>query len=406
MPTFAYVARDLSGKQVAGTLEAGGEREAAAILAERSLFPVKVDGVDDSMGALSSLTVRRKKVKGQTMAVFYGQLASLLRSGVPMIRSLHVLGDQTSDAVLGEVVKDIRGRVEEGEPLGQAMARYPRVFGEMAVNMVRAGTEGGFLEDALDRVGMFTELQEDLKGRTISALAYPVFLFSVGTVVLTTLLVFFVPKFDVMFDRLRQKGEMPQLTEALLAFSQVLQDYGWVILILIVVLLVILRVRLNSDAGREFADRMKLKIPVLGDILMNLAVARFCRVLGTLLGNGVPILKSLDISRSAAGNRLLSQSIADATENIRSGESLASPLRASGHFPITVVEMISVAEESNALDTVLPEIADSLEKRTFRRLDLFVRLLEPIMLLVMAIFVLAVVLALLVPVLKSSTTLG
>ncbi len=405
MPTFAYTARDLAGKQVTGTLEATGEREVAAILSERALFPVKVDDLAQNAGALASLTGRRKKVSGQTMAVFYSQLASLLRSGVPMIRSLHVLGDQTSDSVLGEVVGDIRARVEDGEPLGQAMARYPRVFSEMAVNMVRAGSEGGFLEDALDRVGIFTELQEDLKGRTISALAYPVFLFSVGTVVLTALLVFFVPKFDVMFDRLRQKGEMPKLTEGLLAFSNMLQSYGWLILIVVFALLVVLKVRLSTDAGKDFADRMKLKIPVLGSILMNLAVARFCRVLGTLLGNGVPILKSLDISRTAAGNRLLSQSIADATENIRSGESLASPLRASGHFPITVVEMISVAEESNALDTVLPEIADSLEKRTFRRLDLFVRLLEPVMLLVMALFVLGVVLALLVPVLKSSTTL-
>ena len=163
-------------------------------------------------------------------------------------------------------------------------------------------------------------------------------------------------------------------------------------------------IQLTSDAGKEWADRIKLKVPVLGSILMNLAVARFCRVLGTLLGNGVPILKSLDISRTATGNRLLSRSIADATENIRSGEALATPLRKSGHFPVSVVEMISVAEESNSLDTVLPDIADSLEKRTFRRLDLFVRLLEPIMLLVMAIMVLAVVLALLVPVLKSSTS--
>ena len=257
----------------------------------------------------------------------------------------------------------------------------------------------------MERVGDFTELQEDLKGRTISAMAYPVFLFSVGTVVITALLVFFVPKFDTMFDRLRAKDQMPWMTEALLGFSAALQSYGWIILVLILIGIVLLRVQLQSDAGKEWGDRMKLKIPVLGNILMNLSVARFCRVLGTLLGNGVPILKSLEISRTAAGNRLLSKSIADASENIRSGDSLASPLRSSGHFPISVVEMISVGEESNSLDQVLPDIADSLEKRTFRRLDLFVRLLEPIMLLVMAILVLAVVLALLVPVLKSSTTL-
>ncbi|GAA5505068.1 type II secretion system F family protein [Novipirellula caenicola] len=406
MPTFAYTARDSTGKQVNGTIEAGTEREVTSILSERSLFPVKVSDVANSKASsLGSMFNRRKKVNGQTMAVFYSQLASLLRSGVPMIRSLNVLSSQTSNPVLKEVLQDVRERVEEGETLGQTMARYPGVFSDMGTNMVRAGAEGGFLEDALDRVGAFTELQEDLKGRTVSAMAYPVFLFSVGSVVIVALLVFFVPKFDMLFDRLRRKGEMPWATEALLGFSQFLQEWGWLFLVGMVVSLIVIKIKLDSESGQEWADRIKLKIPVLGDILMNLAVARFCRVLGTLLGNGVPILRSLEISRSATGNRLLSKSIANATENIRSGESLASPLRASGYMPVSVTEMISVGEESNSLDRVLPEIADSLEKRTFRRLDLFVRLLEPLMLLIMAVLVLAVVMALLVPVLKSSTTL-
>ncbi|TWT82225.1 Type II secretion system protein F [Planctomycetes bacterium CA13] len=406
MPTFAYTARDMTGKQVTGTIEANGPREVTAILSEKSLFPVHVaDLAQNDTRSFSSMLGRRKTVNGQTMSIFYGQLASLLRSGVPMIRSLNVLSSQTSDKVLKEVVADVRARVEDGEPLGQAFARYPGVFSEMSVNMVRAGSEGGFLEDALDRVGTFTELQEDLKGRTVSAMAYPVFLFCVGTVVVTVLLVFFVPKFEMLFERLRKKGEMPAVTEWLLAFSGFLQNYGWIVLVAILAAVIAMKVKLSSEAGKEWADRIKLKIPVLGNILMNLAVARFCRVLGTLLGNGVPIIKSLEISRSATGNRLLSRSIADATENIRSGESLAMPLRQSGYLPVSVTEMISVGEESNSLDRVLPEIADSLEKRTFRRLDLFVRLLEPIMLLIMAILVLAVVMALLIPVLKSSTTL-
>ena len=166
---------------------------------------------------------------------------------------------------------------------------------------------------------------------------------------------------------------MPVATEWLLSFSNFLQNYGWIVLVAVAVAFVLVRIKLQTDAGKDLADRAKLKIPVLGDILMNLAVARFCRVLGTLLGNGVPILKSLEISGTAAGNRLLQRSVTDATENIKSGESLATPLRASGHFPPSVVEMISVGEESNSLDTVLPDIADSLEKTTFRRLDLFVR---------------------------------
>ncbi len=404
MPTYAYTARDMSGKQVTGTIEATGEREVTALLSDRALFPVEVKDTTKTSG-MASVFQGSKKVKGQTMAIFYSQLASLLRNGVPMIRALTVLGEQNSNPALGEIINDIKVRVEDGEPMGDTMARYPRVFSEMATNMVRAGTEGGFLEDALDRVGDFTELQEDLKGRTVSAMAYPIFLFAVGSVVLTALLVFFVPKFDQMFDRLRANGDMPVLTEALLTFSKYFASYGWIILLAIVAGIVLLRVQLQTEAGLEWADRMKLKIPVLGDILMSLAVARFCRVLGTLLGNGVPILKSLEISRTAAGNRLLSKSIADASENIRSGDSLASPLRASGHFPVSVVEMISVGEESNSLENVLPDIADNLEKRTFRRLDLFVKLLEPIMLLIMAIMVLGVVMALLVPVLKSSTSI-
>ncbi|MFK8111615.1 MAG: type II secretion system F family protein [Rubripirellula sp.] len=405
MPMYAFTARDMSGKQITGTLEANTERDVASMLAERSQFPVSVKEVGGAASA-GLFGKSKTKVKGQTMAVFYTQMASLLRAGVPMIRALTVLSQQSSDKTLQSVIGDIKNHVEDGEPIGDAMARFPSVFSEMACNMVRAGTEGGFLEDALERVGDFTELQEDLKGRTVSAMAYPVFLFAVGTVVLTALLVFFVPKFDMLFDRLRRAGQMPIMTEWLLTFSSMLQQYGWIILVVIGVGLLILRSHLSTEDGKQRSDRLKLKIPVLGNILMNLSVARFCRVLGTLLGNGVPILRSLEISGTAAGNRLLRDSVTDATENIKSGESLASPLRASGYFPPSVVEMISVGEESNSLDTVLPNIADSLEKTTFRRLDLFVKLLEPIMLLIMAILVLGVVLALLVPVLKSSTTLG
>src|SRR6056297_1510534 len=403
MPDFAYTARDASGKKVTGTIGAGNQRDAAVQLAGRSLFPIDVKPADKHSAAPDR--IRSRSVKPQTMAIFYGQMASLLRSGVPMMRSLTVLSAQAPDPTLKQVLAEIRARVEEGEPMGNAMARYPRVFSDMAVNMVRAGTEGGFLEDALDRVGTFTELQEDLKGKTVSALAYPGFLFGVGTIVITALIVFFVPKFEMLFTRLRAKGEMPALTEALLSFSKFLQSYGIWMLIAMVVVGLLVRRQLATESGKETKDRLKLKLPVLGNILMNLAVARFCRVLGTLLGNGVPILRSLEISRAATGNLLLSRSIGDASENIRAGDSLASPLRSSGYFPETVVEMISVAEESNSLDTVLPNIADTLEKQTFRRLDLFVKLLEPVMLLVMAMLVLAVVMALLIPVIRSSTAI-
>lgn len=401
MSDFAYIARDTSGQRVTGSVAATSEREVLSILSGKSLFPISVTLEKAQTNPLS-----RKRVGGQLMATTYSQLASLLRSGVPLLRSIHVLRHQTSNSRLREVLDDIYRRVEDGSTLGEAMSRYPRVFSEMAINMVRAGGEGGFLEDALERVSQFTEQQEDLKSRTAGALAYPVFLAIIGTLVVGGLVIFFVPRFAAMFDSLRQRGELPVLTDWLLWVSAVLRRYGILVLAAAVVAVVMIRQQLETEKGKRWRDYVKLRLPMLGPVFTSLAVARFCRVLGTLLHNGVPILRSLQISRQAAGNRILSEAVAKASENISSGQSLAAPLARCEHFPMTVVEMISVAEESNTLDQVLIEIADGLERRTVRRLDLVVRLLEPMMLLVLAIVVLCVVIALLMPVIKMSSTLG
>lgn len=369
------------------------------MLDQRALFPVQIE-----QEAKGSNVFKSKRVSAQRLASAYGQLGDLLRSGVPLLKSLSILEKQSSHGGLSTVLVDVRGRVEEGSTLAEAMARHPKVFSEMAVSMVRAGGEGGFLEEALDRVAEFTEQQEDLKSRTLGAIAYPVFLGFVGTVVVAGLLIFMVPQFEEMFQRLRERGQLPVATEWLLSFSHALGSYGWLILAGVAVAAVFGRNALASDEGRRFIDRVKIRIPMAGTIFLNLAVARFCRVLGTLLKNGVPILKSLDISSDATGNRVLAQAIRDASENISAGESLAGPLGASGHFPITVVEMIAVAEEANQLDTVLVTIAEGLERRTWRHLELFVRLLEPIMLLILALIVLLVVMALLLPVMRMSQT--
>ena len=400
MPDFAYTARNLAGTKVSGTISATSEREALSLLSTQSLFPLEVTARKAVTGIRTS-----RRVNGQLMAVTYNQLAALLRSGVPLLRSIGVLKEQTSHSTLKEVLEDIYRRVEEGSSLAEAMSRYPRVFSEMAINMVRAGGEGGFLEEALDRVSQFTEQYEDLKSRTMGALAYPVFLAVVGSTVVMVLIVFFVPKFAIMFESLRDRGELPAVTDWLLWLSDTIRSYGLFLLAAIVAGGVAVRARWANEQGRRTVDLCKLRMPVLGNIFQNLAVARFCRVLGTMLRNGVPILKSLEVSRDAAGNRILSEAIGKASENISSGQTLAGPLAACGHFPATVVEMISVAEESNTLDTVLVEIANSLENRTQRRLELIVRLVEPLMLLMLAGVVMLVVIALLMPVIKMSATM-
>jgi len=403
VPDFAYIARDATGQKVSGTLSAATEREVLGILSGKSLFPVQV-----SMSKASAAPGAKLRVRGQIMATVYSQLAALLRGGVPMLKSLAVLREQSSNKNLKAVLDEVYHRVEDGSTLADAMARFPRAFNEMAINMVRAGGEGGFLEDALDRVATFTEQQEDLKGRTISAMVYPLLLGSAGTLVVTVLVVFFVPKFAVMFERLRERGELPWATEMLLWISDSCRSPIVLFLILpsLIALGVYLYMRVQTPEGRRMADYVRIKVPMAGPIFLSFAVARFCRVLGTLLHNGVPILKALEISREASGNKILTEAIAKASENISSGQSLAGPLAASGHFPKMVVEMIAVAEESNTLDQVLVGLADDLEKRTSRQLDLFVRLLEPLMLIVLAAVVLVIVIALLVPVIKMSSTMA
>jgi len=399
MDEFAFIARDASGQRVTGTIAAATRREALEMIAGRALFPVEVASKSPPQAAR-----RLRRLSGQTLAVLYGQLSDLLRSGVPLLRALDVLRKQSTRPALTNVLAEVHHDVEQGASLGEAMQRFPTIFGEMAISMVRAGSEGGFLEDALARVAEFTETQDDIRKRTMGALAYPAFLAAVGTIVVIVLMVFFVPKFDGLFQNLRERGELPVMTELVLGTSQFLQR--WIVLVLAAAAAaaVALRQWMRTEPGRVWRDRVKIRVPLAGRVFLNLAVARFCRVLGTLLRNGVPILRALEIAADAAGNRVLGAAIVAAAKDISAGQRLAGPLAASGHFPPTVVEMISVAEESSTLEKVLVEIAESLERRTWRQLDLVVRLIEPIMLLLLAMVVLVLVVALLLPVIKMSMT--
>ncbi|MEM9944046.1 MAG: type II secretion system F family protein [Planctomycetota bacterium] len=402
MPEFTYKARNLTGEIVTGTITANSEGEVVHSLSGKSLFPVKV--VSSEQNAPKAIKFGGR-VTDQKIAVFYEQLATLMSNGVPMMRSLRILREQTRIPQLKAALEDVINRVEDGDTISDAFARHPKIFSDMAVNMSRAGAEGGFLEDALSRVAKFTEQQAELKSRTIGALIYPAVLASIGTLVVTVLLIFFVPKFEQLFEQLRNMGELPQITDWLLWFSGFLKSYLIFIVLGAAMVYAVIAFQLQTESGRRFADGLKIKIPLFGSIFLNLAVSRFCRVLGTLLKNGVPILKALDISREASGNKVLSDAIADASENITSGEALSQPLASSGHFPRNVTEMISVAEESNTLDEVLVNIADGLEKQTVRKLDLMVKLIEPLMLMVMAGIILVVVVALLLPIMKMGSVM-
>jgi general secretion pathway protein F len=404
MPDFTYEALARTGAKATGTLTANSEREAAQILDGRGLFPLKI-GLAKTQAANAG-GFFSARVNGRTVATFYAQLADLLHSGVPLLRSLELLERQSTNKTLQAVIRDVRARVADGTGLAQAMAFHPKVFNELAVSMVRAGQEGGFLEDVLKRIAAFVEHQEDLKSKVVGALAYPVFLALAGAAVVLVLMVFFVPKFETIFEKLKEQGDMPSITTALLWISNFIIEYWWLLLLGLVGAAVAVKAWASTPGGRLTIDKLKIRLPLFGPVFMSLALSRFCRILGTMLHNGIPILKALHISKDSTGNRVLSAAIEKSAENVTAGAKLADPLRKSGYFPTDIVEIITIAEEANALEKVLIDVADSLDKRTSRKLEMMVKLLEPLMLLVMAVVVGTIAVGLLMPIFKISSTIG
>jgi general secretion pathway protein F/type IV pilus assembly protein PilC len=387
-----------TGQRSAGILTANSERDAQAMLDARGLFPLRIEL------AKTAINVSRggKRVGSRQMATFFSQLADLLRSGVPLLRSLEILERQSAAPALSAILKEIHVKVADGTSLADAMGQYPKAFGELAVSMVKAGQEGGFLEDVLERVAIFTENQEDLKAKVIGAMAYPIFLAATGLVVLNILIIFFVPKFQPIFDKLEANGQLPMLTKGLIAISHAMIDYWWMCLLGLLFVTVMIRQWMLTTSGRFIVDGWRLRLPVAGKLYLSLALSRFTRILGTLMHNGIPILQALRIAKDSTGNRVLTAAIENAAENVTAGNRLAEPLALCPYFPRDVVEMVTVGEESNQLEKVLINVADALEKRTSRQLELMVRLLEPIMLLVMAVVIGLVVAGLLLPVFKMS----
>lgn len=398
MPDFTYEALAGTGQRTQGTMSASSEREVVSMLDAKGLFALKIE---EARGAGN---VRRggRRIGSRVMATFFSQLADLLRAGVPLLRCIEILERQNPNGALSEILREVHAKVADGETLADALALFPRAFNELSVSMVRAGQEGGFLEDVLERIAAFTEHQEDLKAKVIGALAYPVFLAIVAFLVLMVLVIFFVPMFEPIFKKLKDDGELPLLTEALIGVSQAIINYWWLLLILVAGVIVAIWQVMTSAAARFWIDSVRLRLPIVGTIYLNFALSRFTRILGTLLRNGIPILQSLKIAKDSTGNRVLSAAIGDAAEHVTAGNKLAVPLATCKFLPRDIVEMISVGEESNQLEKVLLDTANALDKRTSRQLELMIRLLEPLMLLVMAVVILLVVLGLLLPVFKMS----
>lgn len=392
----------MAGQDVKGLITADSRNDVMTMLAGKSLYPLSVAPARQPLLKLQF----RRGVSTEVLGATLTQLSDLLQNGVPLLHALDLLAQQTPHETMREVLSDIRTRVADGRQLHEAMAMHRHIFGDLTLSIVRAGTEGAFLESALQQTAEFLERQEELRAKVRGAMAYPAFLAIAGSTVTLILIVFFVPKFADLFAELERAGTLPMPTILLLWLSDTLGHYGLLLLLALGGILYGFKRWCSSVRGRELLDRFRTQVPVFGPIALNGAVSRFCRILGTLLRNGVPMLKALEISSDSAGNVVLGQAIRNSAENISAGEALSTPLARCGLIPPGIMAMISIAEEANNLETVLASVADGIDKKVARQLDTMVRLIEPALLMVMGSAVLFVIVALLLPVFEMSTSMS
>ncbi len=406
MTDFAYTAKSTTGEKRSGTIAAASRSEAMQRLRSQSLFPMTL--VDRKVGKspLASFSLPVRVTKEQT-ADFCGQLADLLSNGVAMLESLKILAEATENPRLKVISMRIHEAVSQGDSLDVAMSKESAMFSELTLSMVRAGQEGAFLEEALQRTAMFLRKQDEMRSKIVGALAYPIILGIVGSIITTLMVVFLVPKFQPFFDRLEQNGTgLPWITIVLLGTSHLMLNYGLFVLLAMAAIGLGVYRAIKTTTGRRIVDQLKLNTPMVGSIFHDAAVSRACRVLGTMLRNGVPLLRSLRISSESTGNTLLAEAMMKSVENVTAGDTLSKPLAASGLIPPQVMAMIRVAEESNTLDEVLIKIADRIDNRIERRLEVIVRMIEPMMLILIGGMVMFVIVGVLLPVFDLNSSVG
>jgi general secretion pathway protein F/type IV pilus assembly protein PilC len=399
MNRFRYTALDDAGKTVAGEVEAESEGAVLRLLEEKRLFPVSV------LGAAATHPREQaggRRVRGRDLGLMYGQMADLIGSGVPLLRSLDSLIRTTVSRPLVAVLKEIRANIADGKSLTESLRGFPRVFPALHVAMVQAGERAAFLEQVLRSLAEFLERLDELRSKVLGALIYPAILTVLGASVMIGALIFFVPRFEPLLAN----AQKPLPTQIIFALSQMVRGYWYVLLVLAGAAAGGLWMSFRTAEARQRLERWRLKIPVVGSAFRLLAITRFCRILGTMLANGVPLLQAMKISKDATGSLILAERIAEATEAIRDGQRLSEPLARGGFVPDQILAMIAVAEEANKLDRVLLQIADTVERRTNRQVDQAVRLVEPAILCVVAAGIGFLALGLLLPIFTLASSLG
>jgi type IV pilus assembly protein PilC len=412
MSNYFYVAIDPRGTETRGTVEVADQAEALRRIKEMGLFPTKVLASQQRKNRAAN---RRKKpavarrrlslpvwplrprVKSAKLAVFTGQLATVVEAGMPLLRGLRTLQDQEESRALKRVIADLSSSVESGNSFAEAVESHPRVFNRLYVNMVRAGEIGGSLETALRRLAEFMEKAQRIKGKVKAALFYPCAVLTVAAAIMTVLMAFVVPRFKLVFEGLMNGVPLPAFTRFVFALSEGVAHHLAYVAAGIGALVLVLVLVLKTAWGRWTFDHLKLAAPVLGPVFRKAAIARFARTLGTLVSNGVPILQALTIVQETAGNRAVGEVIGRVHENVKQGEPIAPTLKGATVFPALVAGMVDVGEQTGALPEMLMKIADNYDEEVDNATSAMTSLLEPVLIVVLAVVVGSIVIAMFLP---------
>ena len=417
MPRFAYVALDSRGQESTGLVEAASTSEAIAQLRQAGYFPTSVyeegkgggpDGKAAKRAAKAErlsrprerkqiVLLQRKRVKPKTLMIFTRQLATLIDSGLPLLRSLNVLAKQERDSVLKKTINKLADSVQGGSTFSEGLTQHRLIFNDLFVNMVKAGELGGVLELVLGRLAEFQEKATKIKNKVVAAMVYPIIVMTMAIGIMGFLLVFIVPKFEQIFHDMLGDKPLPAITTFVITVSKFVQNHWLVIIGALVAAVAGCKFANHTARGRSTIDRFKLRVPLFGDVIRKTAISRFSRTLGTLVTSGVPILQALNITRETAGNMVIAHAISQVHESVKEGESIVQPLEASGAFPPMVVSMIDVGEETGQLPEMLLKIADVYDDEVDSSVAAMTAALEPIMIVFLALVVGTIVIALFMP---------
>ena len=396
MPTFAYSGRTRTGQTVSGERVADTVDAAVSALRREQIMVTRIDAARAPAPAKAAKPPKSRKVPAKNLAVFNRQFSVMIDAGLPLVQCLDILGKQEPHKGFSAAILKVREDVEGGAALADAMKKHPKTFDALFSNMIAAGEAGGILDTILKRLAVYIEKNVRLKGQVKSAMIDPVAVVVIATLIVAAILWKVIPTFAALFAGLG--AELPLPTRIVMALSDFVVSYGWLVILAAGAIVYAIKTYYATDRGRHVIDALLLKMPILGNVLRKVAVARFCRTLSTLLSSGVPILDGLDITAKTAGNAIIEDAIQTTRTSIERGETVSAPLRETGVFPSMVVQMINVGETTGALDAMLSKIADFYEEEVDTAVAGMLTLMEPVLISVLGGVVGGIVIAMYLPI--------